>query len=287
MYRATRLRNTYGLCSLWFAVCLSIAQPAQAQDKQQCVAAYESAQEARVAGEIMRARAHLLVCAAASCPGFIRRDCARWLEPVEDSIASIVVVARGPSGKDLFDVRLHVDGELVSDKLSARAVELDPGRHELRLEYGDEELERTLVVREGEHNQRVEFNFKGDGRRSGGLSNLLDMPRPSLAAYTLGAVGVVGIASFSAFAIRGAQQQRDLEASCKPMCSPAQADEVRTKFIIADISLGAGIAALGTAAYVWLRHGRESKRPTLARVTRGLSLQRSPGGGMARWQYSF
>jgi tetratricopeptide (TPR) repeat protein len=70
------------------------------------------------------------------------------------------------------------------------------------------------------------------------------------AAYVLGAAGVAGIAVFATFALLGKSDQRHLESTCSPSCNPADVDALRTKFIIADLALVAGVVSLGATTYI-------------------------------------
>jgi len=70
------------------------------------------------------------------------------------------------------------------------------------------------------------------------------------AAYVLGAAGVAGIAVFATFALLGKSDQHHLEATCSPACNPADVDALRTKFLIADVALAAGVVSLGAATYL-------------------------------------
>jgi tetratricopeptide (TPR) repeat protein len=75
------------------------------------------------------------------------------------------------------------------------------------------------------------------------------------AAYVLGAVGVAGVAMFATFALLGKSDQRHLESTCSPQCNPADVDALRTKFLIADLALVAGVVSLGATTYIVLSSG--------------------------------
>jgi tetratricopeptide (TPR) repeat protein len=78
-----------------------------------------------------------------------------------------------------------------------------------------------------------------------------DRPIPT-AAYVLGGVAVVGLATFGTLAILGRNQQSQLERSCSPKCSPEQVQPMKTKFLIADIGLAVFAVSLGGAGYLVL-----------------------------------
>jgi hypothetical protein len=75
------------------------------------------------------------------------------------------------------------------------------------------------------------------------------------AAYVLGAVGVAGVAVFATFALLGKSEQHRLESTCSPQCPPADVDALRTKFLIADLALVAGVVSLGATTYIVMSSG--------------------------------
>ena len=89
-------------------------------DKQECVAAYESAQQLRNELKMRRAREQLLVCGHSSCPAVVTKDCNSWLTQVEEAISSVVFRVRDERGQLLTDVRIVMDGEPLRDKIERR-----------------------------------------------------------------------------------------------------------------------------------------------------------------------
>ena len=61
---------------------------------------------------------------------------------------------------------------------------------------------------------------------------------------------MVGLGTFVAFRLVGANQFQSLEQSCKPDCTAPAVDSVRTKYLISDIALGVGAAAAVAAVTV-------------------------------------
>lgn len=61
----------------------------------------------------------------------------------------------------------------------------------------------------------------------------------------------MALGSFAIFGIQGKNEVDDLQ-KCKPRCAEEDVDSARTKLIIADISLGVGVVALGVATYMLL-----------------------------------
>jgi len=213
---------------------------ARADDpKARCLEAHVAGQLHQRQGALRAARAALLVCARPECPEPVPSHCARWLAEVDRRQPSIVPSALGPDGRDRADVRVLVDGALVAERLDGRAVPVDPGAHRLRFEIpGAPDIERQLVIREGDKERAVAVSF---------------VTAPRLAPWVLAVGGTAGLATGAAFAARGFAQRSELE-QCRPHCPSARIDPVRRQFLIADVAAAAGAVALSVAVYLWLHH---------------------------------
>ena len=105
-------------------------------------------------------------------------------------------------------------------------------------------------------------------------------------ALTLAGVTVVGVAGFAYFGLKGLSDENQLRGSCKPTCSPADSDAVRTKYHVADVSLGIGILAAGLAAWVYFRDpSSDASTPSATQVRVGVVAL--PGGGGAKLGVTF
>ncbi len=126
-----------------------------------CDAAFESA-ELRLRpsdGRLLEGRAALLACARPECKSWMVDDCSKRLVEVEARIPSVVFSAEDARGSSLYDVRvLEGDRELLS-RVDGRAVEIDPGPHELVAERGGARVALSVVVIEGRKAQQVVFAF--------------------------------------------------------------------------------------------------------------------------------
>ena len=238
---------------------------AQADEQQGCSEEHLLAQRARKEGKLLAAREHLLACSRELCMDVIEKDCATWLQEIDASLPSVVVVARDPWGDETLNVRVLVDGEVVREELDAHAIRTDPGQHLFRFETKDAPpVERTLIVREGEQNQRIEVKFSTGTASAGVLDSERAAPPGApkegggISARDLGWVlGTVGATSFvggSLFWISSSAAVGDLEDSgCKPNCPAEFTDGIERQRLIGDVMAVVGIASIGAAVYllVW------------------------------------
>jgi hypothetical protein len=232
---------------------------ARAQDKQACVSAYEDAQHMRKDGRLTDARAKLLVCAQEGCPHVVRKDCTVWVTEVEQATPTVLLAARGPSGKDVVDVSVSVDGKPITRRLDGKPIPLDPGPHSFHFELaGAPPRDETVLLQEGERNRQILADFHlGAGRtpaiESSGGAPMKGAPTP-LGTYVLGGIGLAGLGVFGTFAGLGMAGKHTLD-DCKPNCAQSDVDAVKLKFLVADIGLGVGVASLIVATVIYFTKG--------------------------------
>jgi hypothetical protein len=251
------------LAASWLTL---LATPDAHADTAECVKSSEDGISARDHGRLREARKDFVTCAADACPKQLRIDCARWLDDVEQSLPTVVFGARGADGSDLFDITVSVDGEKVTGHEQGKAVALDPGPHVVRFERpSSKPATMKILLRAGEHNRPIVAkllpeNAKENGKEDGEKEHHVDIlptgpesgphiPTPSL---VLGAVGLGALGSFTFFAITGAQEKEQLRSSCSPRCTDDQVSPLKTRYVVADVSLGIAIVSLGIATYLWL-----------------------------------
>jgi hypothetical protein len=264
--------------------------PARAQVAA-CSQAYEKAQEEKAAGRLNFAIAQLKDCVDTACPKFIREDCSRWLVEAEAALPSLVFAVRR-DGKDQLEVEVTCDGAVLAQALDGKAIPIDPGLHTFIIRIpGFDPVERQLLVREGERNRRVEADFRTPRANPFALIDQTAAApsgggaRRTILTYGLAGVGVLGVGGFALFAVLGRRQQSDLEHDCAPSCSSARVDSVKTKYLVADLSLGVGVAALGAATYLFLTN-RGAKANSHATVV-SFAPRTSGGGGVLELATSF
>jgi len=229
-----------------------------AESKKACLLQHEAAQNFRRSGKLLEARDAVLVCSRDECPAVVRADCGDWVDAVSKAIPSLVIRAKSDD-RDVFDVRVFVDGKLVTSHLDGTPFELNPGPHSLRFEYSNfDPMKQEILVLEGEKNLVVAANFikVGPVSKEPQLkppeSPPVETYRPTpVLTYVLGGVAVAGVAGFAAFGLSGQQQKKGLESSCRPLCRDSDLDPVRTRFLMADASLGIAIVSTVVAGLVY------------------------------------
>lgn len=255
---------------------------ARAQESQRCAAAFEEAQVSRKAGKLIQARESLVTCSQETCPTFIQSDCVKWLDEVRASIPTLMIVAQDAEGHDITDVAVSIEGSKVAESLGGTSIEANPGELQLSLEHGGTTLEKTLVLREGERNRRVEVVFGDDGASVQTIEG--EASASLMPAYVLLGVGVVGVAGFTYFGLDATSQRDDLEKSCKPSCSQKQVDELESSELLADISLGIGLMSLGAAAYLLLTASGDDE---VSGADTAVAVEPRHGGAVGWWRLRF
>jgi hypothetical protein len=274
--------------------------PAKADEIDRCLASHAEAQRSRREGKLRAARAELLVCARALCPRVVRTECGRWVAEVEELLPGVVISARTPAGEDLTDVRIMVDGEPALSGLDGRPLPLDPGPHRIRLEApGRSPQEQTFLIVQGETARPLTFTLASDADRATpqrplAQSNAGTEAKPSAAAtyrptppavYFLGGVGTVALGSFAVFGLIGRSEYLDLDSSCAPHCTTSETAPVRNKLLIADVSLGVAVVALGVGATLFFT------RPAVGTVNAlraiHLDLRAREGGAAVSTAWAF
>jgi hypothetical protein len=210
---------------------IAIASSARAEDRaeaEKCANAAEESQGLHHDGKLMRAREQLLVCARPSCPAIIRKDCADWLVEVERNLPSIVVRAVDGNGKDLADVRVSVDGNVVAERLDGRPLSIDPGEHAIRYESpGAAPVMEKILVRQGETNRLVSVSLSSaKDRRPTATASSGSVP----AYWFVGGAGVVLAGVGAALWLSGTGDHSSMESGCArtQSCSQSDVDSANT-----------------------------------------------------------
>ncbi|MCA9594668.1 MAG: hypothetical protein KC776_15215 [Myxococcales bacterium] len=238
-----------------------------------CLSSYDSSQRLRREGKLLDAKQALLTCAQESCPAPVAKECTRWLREVSDSVPTVVFGAQDADGRDVLDV-VVLDGDTeIQDRLDGRAVPVDPGAHRFRFVFADgKQVILQVLVREAEKNRALTARHPPaptGARRPAKKPAHRGLPPPPAASWALGALGVVGLASFGYFALDAKATKDDLESSCAPNCTTDETAPLRHKALAADISLAVGVAALAGGTWLWLSYDPDTSSAARLSVAAG------------------
>jgi hypothetical protein len=225
---------------------------ARADKTDTCVAATVEGQRLQRAGKLIAARARFFVCANAECPSDVVSRCERWAQGASDLIPSIVLVTRDGAGHDLSDAHVTID-DRPTTAMSPHAIELDPGEHHVVFERsGAAPIEERVILHDAEKNRLVIAVFPSrESPNSTPVGPTVTTTRPVPArVWAIGGVGVLGLATFGVFAVKGAS---DRSANhCDTGCPTPQKESVDALLRAADIALAVGLVAVGVATWMYL-----------------------------------
>src|SRR5688572_24356238 len=220
---------------------------ASAQSDGASCEAVERTEAMRAAGRYREARTRLLDCVNAQCGGDVRRRCASTLQKLDAVTPSIVVRAEDENGNDVTDVAVSIGDQPLSTTLDGMAIPVDPGEHRFVFtRVGYDPVVQTHLIRQGEKFRAIDVRLGGDAPGlpplspespgSAGLS-----PTRLAAGATLIGVGLVGLGGFTWLGLKARSGESDL-SDCSPACSKARVDTVATRYTLANVSLGVGVA---------------------------------------------
>jgi hypothetical protein len=235
--------------------------------REACITSFERAQTLREEGKLVAAKRALEICAEASCPEFVSSECVTWLEEVTAQIPSVVIGATGADGDDTSAVRVTLDGELVSETLDGKPLEVDPGQHAFIFEHGGlPPIELQVLVKQGEQSRLVEVSFTPEGGVT--ADPVVDDGAPGwampvmLVGFGLGAVGL-GVGAVTGG--MAASQTSELEDNCPDDQCPLSSTEedLNSALTLADVStvgfiVGGVCAAVGVVGLVFTIKGSGS-----------------------------
>jgi hypothetical protein len=200
-----------------------------------CLAASDASLKFGNEHKLRAERTQLLVCAAATCPADVRKECLRRVDEVNAAIPTIIFEARDAAGNDLSAVTLTMDGQLLSERLEGTPLSIDPGEHTFVFETaGQEPITRHLVVRESQKERREPVVFGAVAAKvsppapmvGAGVQPSSDAtpPTPSLGtqkvvALVAAGVGVVGLGLGVTFGLIAISKKDEAEKACPATCA--------------------------------------------------------------------
>lgn len=241
------------------------AADAGAEESRQhlCVAAFRDAQLLEKGGKLTAAVGTYDACQRQWCPAELLQRCSALQTQLQSKLPTAVFFAKDSKDTDIPRYRVFVNGEEFVGADRGRALSLDPGTHRVRFTLDDPPREHEQMVRvaEGEKNRRVVAVFASDGAKPKPDASVGALPPPlatrsattiSPAAWVFGGVSLLSLGLFGYFAARGYDDEQSLSSRCAPSCPRADVDAIRTKYLVADVSLALGLVSAGFATYYFV-----------------------------------
>ena len=263
--------------------------PPAPPDKAACLTASNKAQELRDAHKLIEARDQLRICAQQVCPAIVSRDCLTWLDAVEQSMPSVVVSAKDPSGRDLFDVKVTADGQPLTAKLAGDAVPMNPGPHAFHFEAADGSvLDQQVLVREGLKNQNIAVVLGTAAPAPAPPGASPSAPPDATPAaggggipwrtvgWITGGVGVAGLALGTVFGVMAMSDKNGAHCDASGACDPGKLSDANSAATISTVGfIAGGVLLAGGAALVLFGPSGNAPEATPAPST-GATLKLAP-----------
>jgi hypothetical protein len=225
----------------------------------------------------LEARSTLQKCAQDECPDFIRDDCLGWFAEVQNDVPSLVFAARS-QGRDLSDVRVSLGSRVLTSRIDGQVLELDPGEYDFRFESPGMRSQTThFVLATGERHRLVQVDLvplaAAADDEAAAPPPVRSRARSLLLPGIFVGVGAAGLGGFAGLAAWGRSSESKLELTCAPHCRKGDVSDVRTKYLLADVSLGVGVASLALGAYFFFRQDEGDVPPVgVSATTRSATL---------------
>ncbi len=255
---------------------------AHADDKAACFDASEKAQKLKAEKKLSDARAQFIVCAREICPSVVRVECAKSLAEVENATSTIVIRARDAEGKDVIDVKVYVDGNLLLPKLQGTAVPIDPGAHKFRYEFPNgKTVEDDVLIAEGEKDRVLRAELKETamtgGGGGGGGGETSKGGGIGAGPFIVGGIGLAALGVFIGLQVDAQGTYSDMKNGCgvSGNCDPSKVSSLGTEFGVSGVMLAVGGVALA-AGVVWLvvaaTSGHKTAEKAASVLTTGLKF---------------
>jgi hypothetical protein len=288
---AVLLTSTAALAEEW----ASSPEPVPGDAKASCVGALEQAQSHEKAGRYLASQEELLKCINPVCGDAILSWCTRMHGELQSAIPSVVFSANDEARNvDLGDVAVTLDGKPLLAVLDGKATALDPGRYSLTFNAaGHEPVEKVVVIRAGEKFRQIHVSFSRADGVTAPLVARVAAPQPTRAlepsgrsmpvmSYVLGGLGVVGLGTFATLRVMADALDEELQQACAPVCRESAVESVDQKYLMSNVALGVGAAALGGAVLFYVL---EPSEPTSLEVALQIVPTRQGAMGGARGRF--
>jgi len=232
--------------------------------KKACGEAYENAQVLMKKDSLRQARAELDKCTASACAAFIREECGKWTQEVDQGMSSIVPVFTDSSGASVTPTGFTVDGVATPPPAAGAALEMDPGKHILEATRGSDHATLEVTTTKGQKNVATKIVFPPAQATTEPPPAADDTGKRSIALPL--AVGAVGVAAVIGSFVIGGIAKGDLSDldSCKGHCTQKEVDSVDSKITMSTVFFIAGVALIGAGTVLYLTTGRKKSTAVTA-----------------------
>jgi hypothetical protein len=241
------------------AAAQQVASESGAESLERCVAVHEESQKLLQQSRLLEARQSLRQCSTPSCPSLLRSDCSHWVDDVERRLPSVIFYATD-NGEDAVALRVFEGERLLSESVTGRPLELDPGPHTFRAELRERKpIVTTYVLREGDKQRVIRFDFRS--ATPSGVEAAAEKSRPiPTTTYVFGAVALAAAAGGATLGVMALSERKSAEGKCSPLCTDDEVGSVKTLALYSDLSFGAAAVSAGLATYFFLSRD-EVERP--------------------------
>ena len=243
------------------------------EGKSVCLESFGRAQRMRREAMLLEARQELLACAQDGCFDAVRVKCMQWLEEVDSDIPTIVIAIRNKNGETPPDARVLIDGGGASAALGGRALEVNPGTHEMSVTLpSGERMVKTVTILQGQKNQSIVFDFTPPEEPVDTLPPQVIVREGSTNVPALVAFGVGG-AALVAGIITGVVALRDgdeLDGKCNEVgCDSSELDDHTLAHVSTAPFVLAGVGAALGLTFLFVFDDDEDDVPADVAVTTG------------------
>ncbi len=128
----------------------------QTDTVKECDSTYRTAIDLQKKLKLRAAKTQWILCASESCPNLFRSECTKRFDELDRRLPTAVFLVVDEHGNDVSDVKVAMDGELLTEHLDGRALALDPGRHIFSLDAPSHPtIQKSLIVSEGVKERQV------------------------------------------------------------------------------------------------------------------------------------
>jgi hypothetical protein len=242
------LRHLRVLSCATVATLCTLARPGLGADHRvaDCVAANEGAIRLRATHELRQARDQSAICAAPTCPRLVREVCQTRVTELTAAIPTIVLEPKGPSGTDVRQVSVAMDGRPFAARLDGTALDADPGDHVFTLSApGQPIVERHLLLYEGQKERHVDIAIGAPGMPTGGAT----FGSRRIIAFTLAGAGVASVVAGSVLGAVASGDWSSAKAACG-LGGPTSCSPINRAAVDSDHASAESFAAASTVMFI-------------------------------------